>query len=68
MAKIPWYLAQGCGEVLIIDRDTSAVELHGHIGRTNPANSEVLGCTFTTIDGPAFEVTWNGGSTVMRHR
>ena len=33
MAKIPWYLAQGCREVLIVDRDTLAVELHTPDGR-----------------------------------
>ena len=32
IAKIPWYLAQGCGEVLIVDRDTLAVELHAAAG------------------------------------
>jgi len=68
MIKIPWYLAQGCGEVLIIDRATLAVELHGPAGRIEPASSDVLGCTFTTIEGPAVEVTCDGGSTVLRHR
>ena len=57
MVKLPWYLAQGCREVLIIDRDTLAVELYGVDGRIEPARSDVLGCTFSTVDGPAVQVS-----------
>jgi len=68
MVKIPWYLARGCREVLIVDRDTLAVELHGPAGRIEPARSELLGCTFRTVDGPAVGVAWPGGSAVVpRH-
>ncbi|CAN5663901.1 hypothetical protein BH18ACT2_BH18ACT2_00810 [soil metagenome] len=66
-AKIPWYFHQGCREVLIVDRDTLAVELHAPNGIVVPARSEVLGCTFTTVDGPAVEITWDGGSATVRH-
>ncbi len=65
MAKIPWYLAQGCREVLIIDRDTLAVELHTPAGRRDPARSDVLGCTFETVDGPAVRVSWDGGEAII---
>jgi Uma2 family endonuclease len=68
MAKIPWYLAQGCREVLIVDRDTLDVELYGPAGRIEPARSEVLGCTFTTVHGPTIEVAWDGGDAIVSHR
>jgi Uma2 family endonuclease len=68
MAKVPWYLARGCREVLIVDRDTLAVELHGQDGPIEPGRSDVLGCTFTTVDGPALEVAWDGGNAVVRRR
>ena len=68
MVKLPWYLARGCREVLIIDRDTLAVELHGPDGTLEPARSEVLGCTFTAVEGPAVRVEWEGGGTVVRRR
>lgn len=67
MVKVPWYLAQGCREVLIVDRDTLEVELHTRDGRMAPARSDVLRCTFTTVDGPALRVDWDGGSGVVRH-
>jgi len=68
MVKIPWYLAQGCREVLIIDRDTLDVELHVAAGRLDIARSEVLGCTFTTVAGPGVRVVWDGESAIVRHR
>jgi len=64
--KIPWYFAQGCHEVLVIDRDTLAVELHIPSGVVVPASSKVLGCTLTTVSGPAVEVSWGGGSATIR--
>ena len=68
MVKLPWYLALGCREVLIIDRDTLAVELHDADGEREPARSDVLGCTFTTTDeATAVRVMWDGGeATVTR--
>ena len=68
MAKIPWYLAQGCREVLIVDRDSLAVELHTSDGVRTPAVSDVLGCTFETIEGPAVRITWDGGEATVTHR
>ena len=68
MVKLPWYLAHGCREVLIIDRDTLAVELHGVDGRIEPARSAVLGCTFTRVDGPAVQVEWADRALVVGHR
>jgi Uma2 family endonuclease len=66
MVKLPWYLAQGCREVLIIDRDSLAVELHDAEGRRDVAHSDVLGCTFTTIDGgTGVQVTWAGGEAIV---
>jgi Uma2 family endonuclease len=64
MAKLPWYLAQGCREVLIINRDTLAVELHDAIGPRETAHSDVLGCT-TADDGSAVRVTWDSGAAVV---
>jgi Uma2 family endonuclease len=68
MVKLPWYLAQSSREVLIIDRDTLDVELHDQAGRREPARSDVLGCTFTSLDGPALRVEWDGGETTVSHR
>jgi Uma2 family endonuclease len=68
MVKLPWYLARGCREVLIIDRDTLTADLYGTDGRLEPARSEVLGCTFTTVDGPAVQVEWDGGAATIGHR
>lgn len=68
MAKIPWHLARGCGEVLIVDRDTLDVELHTAIGRSEPPASDVLGCTFETVDGPAVHITWDGSEAIVGHR
>ncbi len=66
MVKLPWYLAQGCREVLIIDRDSLAVELHDAAGRRDTAHSDVLGCTFTTVDdGTGVQVTWDGGEAII---
>jgi Uma2 family endonuclease len=66
MVKLPWYLAQGCREVLLIDRDTLALELHDANGRREAATSDVLECTFTTDhDGSAVRVTWDGGEAIV---
>ncbi|CAN5663945.1 hypothetical protein BH18ACT2_BH18ACT2_00820 [soil metagenome] len=65
MVKVPWYLARGCREVLIVDRDTLALQLHTAAGVVKSRRSQVLGCTFTTIDGPAVQLSWHGGSTIV---
>jgi Uma2 family endonuclease len=36
MEKIPWYLAHGAGAVLVVDRDSLALELHTPDARTQP--------------------------------
>ncbi len=66
-AKIAWYLAQGCREVLIVDRDTLDIELHTATGRRDPAASEVLDCTFETADGPVVRVTWADSEAIVAH-
>jgi len=53
--------------VVIIDRDALAVELHGPGGRIEPTHSDVLGCTFRTVAGPAVEVSWEVGTAIVRH-
>jgi len=70
MVKLPWYLAQGCREVLIIDRDTLDVELHDSAGRRQTARSDVLECTFSTEDDdpPAVRLVWDGGEATIAHR
>jgi Uma2 family endonuclease len=66
MVKLPWYLAEGCREVLIIDRDSLAVELHDADGRRETAHSDVLGCTLTSVDdGTGVHVTWKGGEAII---
>ena len=68
MAKISWYVAQGCREILVVDRDTLAVELHTPNGHRGRAVSNVLGCTLETIDGPAVRITWDGGAATITRR
>lgn len=71
IAKIPWYFAQGCREVLIVHLETAGVELHTSDGVRTPATSDVLGCTFETVatpDGPAVQVAWAGGEATVSPR
>jgi len=65
--KLPFYADVGCREVLVIDRDTCAVELfnvaEGELARTTGSvELASLGARMTTIDGPGVRVTWEGGS------
>lgn len=66
--KLPFYAEVGCGEVLVIDRDTGAVELFSlgdageYVRTTGSVELASLGATVTTIDGPGVRVTWEGGS------
>src|ERR687893_752317 len=67
-AKLPWYAARA-REVLLVDRDTLAVELHGS-GEDGPegvggARSEVLGVTFERVDDDHLRVTTPHGVTVV---
>ena len=68
-AKLPWYAARAVREVLLIDRDSLAVELYacetGVPVRVEPAYSKVLDCTFTTIDSEHLEVAGPGGTVVV---
>jgi Uma2 family endonuclease len=64
-AKVPWYAAHGVREVVLIDRDTLAVEVYRAIGaapvRDETARSEVLGCAFERLDDNHLRVTTPGG-------
>ncbi|MGH9190236.1 MAG: Uma2 family endonuclease [Acidimicrobiales bacterium] len=68
--KLPFYAARGVNEVLIVHRDRR-IELHrldvvgGYLvvdDVSGTTTSSVLGVTFTTVDGPALRIAWDGGS------
>jgi Uma2 family endonuclease len=67
--KLPWYAARDVREVLLIDRDTLAVELYacetGVPVRVEPAYSKVLDCTFTTLDSEHLELATPAGTVVV---
>ena len=65
--KLPFYAEVGCREVLVIDRDTCAVELFSlddgqSVRTTDSVGLAALGVTITTIAGPGVRVTWEGGA------
>lgn len=69
-AKLPFYAARGVAEALIVHEDRR-VELYrlrddGAMVQVEQADgsarSDVLGCTFTRVEGPRLRVTWDGGS------
>jgi Uma2 family endonuclease len=68
-AKVPWYLARGVREVVLIDRDTLAVEIHRAAAAPVPevagddagGGSAVLGCAFERIDDDHLRVTTPDG-------
>jgi Uma2 family endonuclease len=68
--KLPWYAARDVREVLLIDRDSLAVELYacetGVPVRIEPAYSKVLDCTFTTLDSEHLEVAAPDRTVVVR--
>src|SRR5262245_4277030 len=68
-AKLPWYAARDVREVLLVDRDTLAVELYacetGVPVRVEPAYSKVLDCTVTTLDSEHLEVATPHGTVVV---
>jgi len=68
-AKLPWYAARDVREVLLVDRDTLAVELYacetGVPVRVEPAYSKVLDCTFTTLDSEHLEVAGPEATVVV---
>lgn len=59
-AKLPWYAARGVREVVLLDRDTLAVDFFvsrgGDLVPVEVARSEVLGCTFERVDGDHLRV------------
>jgi len=72
-AKLPFYAARGVTEVLIVHEDRR-VELYRRrddvtmVQIEHPdgsATSDVLGCTFTRVDGPRLLVTWDDGSAEL---
>ncbi|MGH9224382.1 MAG: Uma2 family endonuclease [Acidimicrobiales bacterium] len=61
--KVPWYLAQGVAEVLVIHPDTRAVELFTAAGRTaGTVDVATLGVRLEVVNGPRLRLTWDGGS------
>lgn len=69
-AKLPFYAARGVAEVLIVHQDRR-VEIYFWRNEATmvqvelpdgSARSNVLGCTFTQVDGPRLRVTWDDGS------
>ena len=71
-AKVDFYAEVGVQELLVIDRDTSALELFVLRGGTlhaalPDADGAVLlsslGVSLSTVAGPALRRTWDGGTT-----
>ena len=69
-AKLPFYAGRAVDEVLIVHEDRR-VELYrlredGAMVQVEQADgsarSDVLGCTFTQVEGPRLRVTWESGS------
>ncbi|MCA1846604.1 MAG: Uma2 family endonuclease [Actinobacteria bacterium] len=65
--KLPFYAEMRCQELLVIDRDTCAVELFSLDGQefrrtTGPVSLLSVGTTVAAIDGPGLRVTWDGGT------
>lgn len=64
--KLPFYAERGVREVLIVHQDRR-FELYrlAADGAYQPAEdgrSNVLGVTFSTVDGPKLRIIWDGGS------
>lgn len=61
--KVPWYLAQGVGEMIVVDPETRRVERYTGAGvDRSPVAIEALGVILETVDGPKLRVAWEGGS------
>lgn len=64
-AKLPWYAAHGVAEVVLIDRDSLAVEVHRTVDgvpeRQAEARSNVIGCAFERLDDDHLRVIAPGG-------
>ena len=67
--KLPWYAVRDVREVMLIHRDTLAVELYdcasGEPKRVEPAHSAVLDCTFTRLDDDHLQVVTPTGTLVV---
>jgi Uma2 family endonuclease len=67
-AKLPWY-AERVREVVLVDRDTLAVELFrtadGRARPVEPAASDVLGCTFERLDDDHLRVATPEGAEIV---
>ena len=63
--KLDWYASVGVGEVLVVDPETSRVELfanrEGRMVPVEPVVIECLGVRAETVDGK-MRLTWDGGS------
>ena len=64
--KLPFYASRGVTEVLIVNQDRTF-----ELRRLRPAGeyeivpdgvSDVLGVTFSTVEGPRLRIAWEGGS------
>ena len=64
--KLPWYAAHGVREIVLVDRDTLAVELYRSVDMVpvldDTARSEVLGCAFARLDDDHLRVTTPDGA------
>jgi Uma2 family endonuclease len=67
--KLPWYAARDVREVMLIHRDTLAVELYdcasGEPKQVEPAHSSVLECAFTRLDDDHLQVATPAGIVVV---
>jgi Uma2 family endonuclease len=64
-AKLPWYLAHGVREVVLIDRDSLAVELYvpgqeAEPDRVDAARSHVLDCSFDWLGADRLTIVIDG--------
>ncbi len=68
--KLPFYARMGCRQVLVIDRDTLAVELFEGTEPVEPGHKgfsiTALGVTIEAIDGPALRVRSGDQETLIR--
>jgi Uma2 family endonuclease len=68
--KLPFYESVGVAEVLLVDPDTRAHELyvlrgdklHIALPQAGAVQSQVLGVSFSTADGPRFRLAWDCGA------
>lgn len=67
--KLPWYAANGVREVVLVDRDTLAVEVHRTVDGVpvldGDRRSDVLGCGFERIDDDHLRIVTPGGSVAI---